>query len=383
MRMFYFLLACLLLPTLWATAQNEMSDAEYRDFMDRYENAKIYLANHQMERAVPILEKLHEEDPGEANINYLLGVCYVKSGEKIDKAIHHFEKADEKFRLIYDDPGIGAAQYVYYYLTLAHCIKRDCEKAEKAYTRFEEEYFAEDIFYLEDALKKVEDCKTRKVVANEFRDRLVSTNHKVDTQHVDFTSEYVLWGVQVGAFIEPKFTREFKDLKNVEVFMDENGVFRYVIGNFVLRSQALKLLKQVRATGYNDAFVVDINQKEDKRFTTTVTAVDDEPIHFEIVGKVDYKIQVGAFKEKIPDHISQMYLELDDIEEYRQGDLTILTVGRFDSYEEADKHKKKLVEDGYTDAFITAFNYNQKVSLRQAAEHTKEKATAEEQIIAD
>lgn len=383
MRVSIFIILCLGLTVLTANAQDGMTDAEYRDFMDRYETAKIYLANHQLERAVPILEELNEEDPGEANINYLLGVCYVKSGSNINKAITHFEEADKKFRLIYDDPGIGAAQYVYYYLTLAHCINRNCDKAQAAFIRFEEEYFAEDAFYLEDARKKVEECKARKTVVPEFRDRLVSTNHKVDTQHVEITSEYTLWGVQVGAYTEPKFTREFKNLKNIGVYVDENGIFRYVIGNFVLRSQALKLLEQVRAAGYNDAFVVDINKKEDERFTTTVTAVDYEPIHFEIVGRIDYRIQVGAFREKIPDHISQMYLELDDIEEYRQGDLTILTVGRFSTYDEAEEYKIQLVEEGYTDAFITAFNYNQKVSLRQAAEHLKEKAVAEGQEIDD
>lgn len=372
------LLVALVPFSIWA--QDDYTDADYREFMDKYEDAKIHLANHRQAEAVKILEELNKQDPNEANINYLLGVCYVKSGENIGKAISHLEKADEQFRQIYDNPGIGAAQYVYYYLTLAHCVNRSCDKALAAYQRFEEEYFAEDASYLEDARKKVDDCKAKKEIKPEFRERLVSTNNKVDTAHIEFTSEYTLWGVQVGAYLEPKYTREFKNLKNIEVFVDENGVFRYVIGNFVLRSQAIKLLEQVRSAGYNDAFVVDINRKGDTRFTTEVTAVNHEPIHFEIRGKIDYKVQIGAFRDQIPDYITQMYLQIDGIEEYTQGDLTILTVGSFKDYEKANIYKDALKEEGYPDAFITAFNYNQKVSLRQAADYLKEKAVAKEEV---
>lgn len=380
MRIVYFLaIAVMLLPQA-AQAQDKFTDDDYREFMDRYEDAKIHLANHRQKEAVKILEELHQQDPKEANINYLLGVCYVKSGENINKAITHLEKADDQFRLIYDNPGIGAAQYVYYYLTLAHCINRDCDKAHAAYTRFEEEYFTEDAFYLDDARKKVEDCKAKKEIKPEFRERLVSTNHKVDTTHIEFTSEYTLWGVQVGAYTEPKYTREFKGLKNIEVFVDENGIFRYVIGNFVLRSQAMKLLEQVHAAGYNDAFIVDINRKDDTRFNTEVTAVNFEPIHFEIRGQIDYRVQIGAFRDQIPDHISEMYLKIDGIEEYREGDLTILMLGSFNNYEKANIYKDVLIQEGYTDAFVTAYNYRQRISLRQAADYLKEKAIAAEDV---
>ncbi len=379
MRIVYSIAIILVLLPLVSKAQDKFTHEDYREFMDRYEDAKIHLANQRQKEAVRILEELNEQDPNEANINYLLGVCYVKAGENINKAITHLEKADNQFRLIYDNPGIGAAQYVYYYLTLAHCINRDCDKAQSAYQRFEEEYFTEDVFYLDDARKKVADCQARKEIKPEFRERLISTNHHVDTAHVEFTSEYTLWGVQVGAYIQPKYTREFRGLKNVEAFVDENGVFRYVIGNFVLRSQAIRLLEQVQAAGYNDAFVVDINKKDDTRFTTEVTAVDHEPIHFEIRGKIDYKVQIGAFRDQVPDYISEMYLQIDGIEEHRQGDLTILTVGRFKDYEKANIYKEALMEEGYEDAFVTAFNYNQKVSLRQAADYLKEKAVVVEE----
>ena len=57
-------------------------------------------------------------------------------------------------------------------------------------------------------------------------------------------------------------TRKFDGLKNVEVFVDMHGVYRYVIGNFVFRSQAEKMLELVKGTGYADAFIVKITDEE-------------------------------------------------------------------------------------------------------------------------
>jgi len=175
--------------------------------MDRYKGAKVCLANHDMDKAIPILEQLNNDDPTEANINYLLGVCYVKQNEKIDKAISLLEKASAKFHEIYFNPGMGAAQHVYYYLTLAFCSNHDCDKAKESLATFEDEGFSDDTYYMADAKKWVKNCEEQKQTKPEFRDRLVSTTHEVDTQRVEYTTDYTLWGVQVGAYTEPKYTR--------------------------------------------------------------------------------------------------------------------------------------------------------------------------------
>ena len=50
---------------------------------DNFNQAKLHLANHKLNQAIPILENLWKSDPNNANLNYLLGLCYVKEDTKI------------------------------------------------------------------------------------------------------------------------------------------------------------------------------------------------------------------------------------------------------------------------------------------------------------
>lgn len=185
----------------------------------------------------------------------------------------------------------------------------------------------------------------------------------VITKTIKYSTPHILYGVQVAAFLEPKFTRDFKNLKNVEVYMDKNGVFRYVIGRFPYKQQAQKLLEYVKEAGYSDAFIVDINGE---KYSEEVVSVDNESINRKISGKVDFRVQIGAFKEKIPEHVVRQYLIIDAIKETQVGDFTILTIGSFNSYESAAAYRNKIQQIGVEDAFIVAFNYDKKIPIDEA-----------------
>lgn len=189
------------------------------------------------------------------------------------------------------------------------------------------------------------------------------------TKTINYTTASILYGVQVAAYIEPKFTRDFANVKNVEVYMDNNGVFRYVIGRFPYRQQAEKLLEWVKKAGYTDAFIVDINGD---KYSEEVVSVDDESIKREIKGKVDFRVQIGAFKREIPEHVARQYLMIDKIKETKVGDYTVLTIGSFDSYERAAEFRNKLQTIGVADAFIVAFNYDKKIPLDEAEAFLKQ-----------
>lgn len=92
-----------------------------------------------------------------------------------------------------------------------------------------------------------------------------------------------------------------------------------------------------------------------------------------IVGKVVYKIQVGAFKNDIPEAIAATYLTVEGIDETNYEDLTLLLVGQFDHYDDAANHKDKLLLSGINDAFIVAFNNGKKISIREAKRNEKDK----------
>jgi hypothetical protein len=184
------------------------------------------------------------------------------------------------------------------------------------------------------------------------------------SREVQHTAQVSLFGVQVSALLTPRYSKDFKDLKNVEVYIDKNGVFRYVVGRFVYRTQAEKLLEYVRAVGYGDAFIVDINSGE--KYEEEVIRINNASIKREIKGEVDFRVQLGAFTEEIPDNILAIFMKFEGIEESIQGKLTLFTLGKFPTYDIAKVYCEEIKQQGVPDAFVVAFNEGNKIPLGEA-----------------
>jgi hypothetical protein len=421
---------------------------------DNFNQAKLHLANHKLNQAIPILEGLWNSDPKNANLNYLLGLCYVKEDIKINESVELLETASSLYATDYaagSSRERRAPEYVYYYLTIAYSKNGQCEEALRALNRFYQVYSYNDEYYLVDGQKWVRECNLQKqkengvpepeekdepeivqrveedkkesveenkvedakvepveVVAIEetqetqeeiqeeepapeiseeqkasqeilaevrqeriepqIKERLIpfSDWENLRTRDINFTSMTSQYGIQIAALIDLKPTRDFTDVKNVEVYVDENGIFRYVIGRFPYRKQAESLKDKIIELGYKDAFIVDINQPD---YTKEVLGLGKSNIDWHIDGKVDFRVQVGAFAALVPSAVADKYLEIEGIREYPQNGLTILTVGSFPTYEEAQAYRDALKTKGIDDAFIVAFNLGNKISLKEAKEY--------------
>lgn len=348
------------------------------------EEAKLLVASNRTRDAIPVLEQLMASDPQSAPNNYFLGMCLIKEGIRINEAVTYLEKAAADYSKIDLDPGMGEPEFCWYYLVIGYSRIKECEKAKDRYDRFVEVYSKGDPFYTNEAVKWIELCHEPMRMAQELRsrnetvglqgtylkDRLVSTEMAEDhivTREVSYTTASTLYGVQVGASIKPTYTMEFPDLKNVGVYVDENRIYRYVIGNLSFRSQAEELLQEVRSKGYTDAFIVDINQPE--TYGEEVITLNDHNIHAALKGKIEFRVQIGAFAETLPKDLRRYYFEVDKLKEFRENDLTILTAGKFDTYEEAQAHREQLQQQGLGDAFVTAFNKRKRVPMKVALQY--------------
>lgn len=438
-----------------------------------FNEAKVHLANHKLNQAIPILEKLWSTDKTNANLNYLLGLCYVKEDKDLDKAVELLETASQIYTTNYRaDSGKErrAPEYVYYYLTIAYSKTGQCEAALKSLNKFYQVYSYSDEYYLVDGQKWVRECNVakkekteieikepqlaetetpkeetpatdevaqqpdssqesvaevpkeetpiaeaqpaeeqtkseaeepkqerptleeeiaaREAIAEEvleekkspqIKERLIpfSDWENLRTREVAFTSLNSQYGIQVAALIDLKPTRDFDNLKNVEVYVDENGMFRYVVGRFPYRQQAESLLAKIREQGYEDAFIVDINQPY---YNSEVLGVGSDNIDWHLDGKVEFRVQIGAFTTIVSEAVAEKYLSVEGIRESRQDNLTILTVGGFKTYEEAAEYRESLKAVGLEDAFVVAFNRGSKVSLKEAKEFVeKERQETEEE----
>lgn len=132
---------------------------------ENFNQAKLHLANHKLNQAIPILEKLWSNDPGNANLNYLLGLCYVKEDQKIKESVELLETASSIYATDYQagsNRERRAPEYVYYYLTIAYSKNGQCEEALRALNKFYQVYTYNDEYYLVDGQKWVRECNMRK-----------------------------------------------------------------------------------------------------------------------------------------------------------------------------------------------------------------------------
>lgn len=356
----------------------EAQQAKDQAFWDRYDEARLYIAKHNAGRSISILEELHSIDSLNPNVCYLLGVSLTIVGKDAIRAAKLFELAHSHFDELWDNPGVGPPEHLFYYLVVAYCRSGECDKAKQNLLKLEAVYAAddgflsEDEYYLIDARKWANLCKEPTLNLLEVSERLTPQNLLIKTQTHKFSTLSTLYGVQVAALLEPQLTRKFEGLKNVEVYVDMNGVYRYVIGSFSFRSQAEKMLELVRTVGYVDAFVVNITDEE--RYPLEVLALDQRSPKAQLRGDVDYRVQLAAFKEALPEESARFYLMVDSISELNLDDLTLLTVGKFKSYAKAIERRDELRMMGFADAFIVAFNEGRKIQIDDARQYLRRNA---------
>ena len=367
--------------TIWAQKSSNKPDEEILKI--KFNTAKTHLHQGEIKQALPIFQELYDIDSNNANINYLLGVCYTEEPMISEKSINYLERATNSVIMKYDINSYnekGAPIFVYYYLSIAYSQQGDCGKANEIMGSFHELYGIEkNDYYIRDAQKRVEKCYLEKIaMVNTESKESDEKKVKIVIKKVEYTTESPLYGVQIGAFSRLDPRRDFNGLKNVEAFMDKTGTIRYVIGNFIHRSQAEALKKIVGVAGYEDAFIVDVNKE--KKYTEEVISIDNISLKAvkekkpEITGDVDFKVQLGAFRDSIPIELVLIYLQVEGITELSQDSLTILTVGSYPTYKEAELKKGELLKWGVPDAFIVAFNGNKKIDLESAIRHAKLKA---------
>ena len=360
------------------------------DFQKNFNIAKRHLSNREISDALPYLLYLNQKNPKNANLKYLIGLCYVELEIINPKTIELLTEASNKMSLEYNPNTIEEQRvpiYVYYYLSIAYAQNKECELAEKNRDIFMDIYPYDDLYYPDESMRWIKNCgsmnaQPEQIPLPNFPDfkpfvspkkvkplatkpegsvqktKLVTqepkTTQEIKTQRLEYSTQSPLYGVQLGAFKEAVPVSRFSELKNVDAFMDKSGWIRYVVGHFSIYSQAEKLQKIIQEKGYTDAFVVNVNQE--KKFGDEVVSVNNVNIKANAIGKVEYRIQIGAFNEQIPTESAELYFKIEGIEEHREQEVTYLTVGKFKTYAEAKAYSQGIIDVGLVNAFVIAIS---------------------------
>lgn len=358
-----------------------------------FDKARVLLAQRKIEDAIVSLRKVYVQKEDNANINFLMGAAYTELEGTQSEALFHLKKAvqnvNEKY-IIGSFKEEGAPIHVYYYLTLALGEVDSCAEANRALQEFKKYSHKVDQYFIDEAGRHLQKCpfEEEKVVENWNQpvdppedydpkhievesftlDSAALAERGLLTKRLEYTTNAPLYGVQIGSNINPSPTSSYSNAKNVDVFIDNKGIIRYVIGHFAIRSQAERLLKTLQEKGYTDAFVVNVN--DERKYSNEVISYRNINLRAGIRGSVEYFIQLGAFKEEVPEDFMRVYTQIDDILELEHNKMTVIAVGPFGKFDEAQNKMKEGNIADIKDAFIVAYNKGKRIPLDEAKQFT-------------
>lgn len=108
------------------------------------------------------------------------------------------------------------------------------------------------------------EIKPEKTSNNDIKEEIseepkVTENKFTDKQMISKT-----FAIQIGAFNEESNASRFTDkarkqISNSEIyFKDIDGLFKVRLGNFSSKSDAMTILEELQAKGFNDSFIVEL-----------------------------------------------------------------------------------------------------------------------------
>ena len=233
---------------------------------------------------------------------------------------------------------------------------------------------------LEPSIVKIKNGKIKEVKLDlVFDDISIKnlTNLKEQTKQVK--TDEVVFRVQLGAYREKIDMNIFQGVNTLS-FPTSGGITKYVTGSFITYQQAYIHKIDMRKMGFTGSFVVAykdgnrikvtdlVNQEKYQKVKESVSPieqglrkVDESSIELETKGKkseVSFKVQIGAYKGQ---EMADKLAEFSNLEMEVYGQYKRYISGDFDSYAEADNHKKEIISKGFNEAYVVAYNNGERV----------------------
>lgn len=205
-----------------------------------------------------------------------------------------------------------------------------------------------------------------------------------DTLKREHTSDKSLGGttgkkfmVKIGELnggIDPQLAEELLSIPDVKTW-EENGVTYITAGNFDNLPDALKRKLELAQKGFDKSEVVSskkggkLEKVDDK---SKASSKQDNTINLselsDPVGKIIYRVQVGAFSKKVRQKVFDGVPEIIAVP-FSDG-ITRYFSGSFEDYKLAAKRKVDMVVDGYEGAFVVAFKDGKRIALGKTGSAT-------------
>jgi cell division protein FtsN len=228
--------------------------------------------------------------------------------------------------------------------------------------------------FVEDIVEeKLESITTSGIITTDS----INTSEEVETETISENKEKVIYRVQLGYFERELASNIFEGL-NVIPVKKGNGTF-YLIGSFTEHQEALIKQSEMKARGFNDAFIVTykngerINisaaittekrnkkKKEENRKTVVIT---EETSSFTI----QFIVQIGVWNNNLNSETEEKVNSIGGAEKVLDnGNLYKYIAGRYNSLSEAEFRKSEVSQNGFSDAFIYAEKDGERIKVKEA-----------------
>jgi len=198
----------------------------------------------------------------------------------------------------------------------------------------------------------------------------------VTTVTEDEMTNETTYRIQVGAFNTELSDEVFVGVNNVISFTGKDGLVRYMAGSFVEYKDAIDYQAQMRARGFEDAFIVtykngerislNVAIKTEKESKVVNQEGKDEVINLEFI------VQIMVAKSSLSADDINKIGKLGNFDKEAEGtDMYRYFAGTYNSLEDANIQLEKAKLVGFADAFVFPKLDGERITMERAKELMK------------
>jgi cell division protein FtsN len=196
---------------------------------------------------------------------------------------------------------------------------------------------------------------------------------KISEEKPVVSSNETTYRIQIGAFDKELSDKVFEGVDNVVSFSGKDGLVRYMAGSFTEYKEAINYQAQMKARGFEDAFIVTFKNGERISLNVAIKTERTSSKAEVVVGQeipksnIEFMVQILVAKESLSAEDLTKMGKLGNIDKEAKGEeMYRYFTGSFTSLEDANIRLSEAKSAGYMDAFIFAKLEGERITIEQA-----------------
>jgi hypothetical protein len=201
---------------------------------------------------------------------------------------------------------------------------------------------------------------------------------KIAEEETVISSNVTTYRIQIGAFDKELSDKVFEGVDNVVSFEGKDGLVRYMTGSFTEYKDAINYQAQMKARGFEDAFIVTYKNGERISLNVAIRAESTSSISEVVVEdeitkiNIEFLVQILVSKESLSAGNLIKMGKLGNIDKEADGEeMYRYFTGAYTSLEDANVRLEEAKLAGYNDAFVLAKLEGERITIERAIELLK------------